>query len=235
MGAFEWKWLPRAKILDWYPWQYQNLLTEESDEKETTHQLQPTLVVNSRPSLVTLLIGLAFIVGAAASYMVLNRSSAQSSHYNIHPIFRSDPPKLDYTCGNTTAEAVALGCTFDQLSLSWMPNQCPRDDVDNFLDRLGPDEWKFYYDQKHTAEIDSVETLSMLEDHYYYMRAELHAQHCLYMFTRFFHVIMRGGRVDAIAANLKHWDHCLGLVSGLIKEGTFDRPKTTGVIKMNGC
>ncbi|KAE9379515.1 hypothetical protein N431DRAFT_460768 [Stipitochalara longipes BDJ] len=70
------------------------------------------------------------------------------------------------TCGNTSAEAIAVGCEFDILSYSWMPPQClDRDTAEEFEDWLisndryqGP--WPFFTDETGKERVIDKETLS---------------------------------------------------------------------------
>ncbi|KAF7539510.1 hypothetical protein G7054_g2066 [Neopestalotiopsis clavispora] len=42
-----------------------------------------------------------------------------------------------YTCGNSLEEAKARGCTFDPMTVQWLPKQCSRAGVDEFLSAHG--------------------------------------------------------------------------------------------------
>ncbi|KAK6220663.1 hypothetical protein LQW54_002108 [Pestalotiopsis sp. IQ-011] len=42
-----------------------------------------------------------------------------------------------YTCGNNIEEAKARGCTFDPMTVQWLPKQCSRAGTDEFLSAHG--------------------------------------------------------------------------------------------------
>ncbi|KAF7595715.1 hypothetical protein BBP40_005159 [Aspergillus hancockii] len=48
------------------------------------------------------------------------------------------------TCGNSTAEALALGCKFDQLMWAWYPAHCPHYANDEYLNAEPERPWRFY-------------------------------------------------------------------------------------------
>jgi hypothetical protein len=61
---------------------------------------------------------------------------------------KSDVPTATNThlCGNSTAEALALGCTFDQLMWSWYPPGCPHYANDEFMNAEPENPWVYYVD-----------------------------------------------------------------------------------------
>jgi hypothetical protein len=47
------------------------------------------------------------------------------------------------TCGNSSSEALSLGCSFDQLMWAWHPKQCPHYANDEYLNAEPENPWKF--------------------------------------------------------------------------------------------
>lgn len=56
-----------------------------------------------------------------------------SCRYIHHPELATTPPPLKFSCGNSTAEAIAKGCTWDALSSHWLHPECPHDFSAEFL------------------------------------------------------------------------------------------------------
>src|SRR2546429_3633694 len=54
-------------------------------------------------------------------------------------------------CGNSSAEALSLGCSFDQLTWAWYPPHCPHYANDEFLNAEPESPWR-YYDDPHSRE-----------------------------------------------------------------------------------
>ena len=238
MDRTEPKWSP-IKMPTRISRQYQDVPVDDVDEVDEEDEVGPAQRGGPRRGLTqlfaVLLLGIFFIAGMATQYIVQDVSSMQIPHPSNNPTYGSEDPILAYTCGNSSAEALALGCTFDRLTLTWMPTQCPRDETDKFIERLGPTGWQFYHDKEHTVEIESVDALSKLGDEQFHTTVHLHSYHCMFIFTRFYDVMKRGGRVDALSASSGHWSHCLELVLRLIDENPIEQPDAAARIKFNGC
>ncbi|CCU74671.1 unnamed protein product [Blumeria hordei] len=108
-------------------------------------------------------------------------------------------------CGNSTTEAKALGCQYDVLLNSWVPEPClERDFVDEYLD---DDSWTAYRDEALTQPIPTIEEMSEIE--LYYTSLRDHMNHCAMMWKRQFWVLYKEKpAIDTMSASPRHTDHC---------------------------
>lgn len=112
----------------------------------------------------------------------------------------------DLSCGNTTEQAESLGCEYDPLSACWMHPDCPRDYTDEFITYNNGDSFHYYYNHEGTRRIDSWYDLSQLG--YYWSSTREHLVHCSFILRRGHDTRARGARVDSMAGDLHHSDHC---------------------------
>ena len=79
--------------------------------------------------------------------------------------FRSKQP-ISCNCGNSIAEAIARGCTFDGMSTAWLPPACRDEELSYEFDHSGPGpngEWGYYADQDGNVSL-SLQEVSMLAE-----------------------------------------------------------------------
>ena len=91
-------------------------------------------------------------------------------------------------CGNSTREAIALGCKYDSLAQSWLPDHCRDDELVEEFEKSGPNEgggWSFFRDQNHTSPM-TYEEVSMLPDTggQWFTEWDWHAAHCMYYWKK---------------------------------------------------
>lgn len=95
-----------------------------------------------------------------------------------HALTGADPTCY---CGNSTAEALALGCKYDSLAQGWLPDHCRDDELAEEFEKSGPNEgggWNFYRDKNHTIPM-SYDEVSMLADTggHWFVEWDWHAAH----------------------------------------------------------
>ncbi|KAK8032678.1 hypothetical protein PG990_002412 [Apiospora arundinis] len=131
-----------------------------------------------------------------------------------------EPPSsyTPLTCGSSSAEAEALGCVFDPLVASWLPAGCPNDGSAEFAALVERENLTYWRDEdgRPTGElIDPAHFRHMDGVMYWGTRLE-HLSHCAYTLKRIVHAQHRGDRLDVVAGNFSHTDHCVNfLVEGL--------------------
>jgi hypothetical protein len=128
-------------------------------------------------------------------------SPAQSRNSSIRP------------CGNSSAEALARGCSFDQLMWAWFPKHCPHYANDNFLQAEPERPWVFYTDP-HTKEVATEDKWSKVLDNEIFVYGERreHLTHCVYMFLNLGQIFRDGGRYTPKHVNYEHVEHCAGIM-----------------------
>jgi len=142
------------------------------------------------------------LVGAALR--ITGRRLHQSNHTTVAST-EDDSGQLSL-CGNSSAEALARGCTFDQLMWSWYPPSCPHYKNKEYL---RAEEWTFYLDTegKEVATGDMWRKAIDNEVPLWGERRE-HLTHCVYLFLSLGQIIREGSRFPAIMVEDEHLDHC---------------------------
>lgn len=114
------------------------------------------------------------------------------------------------TCGNSTAEALALGCSFDQLLWAWLPPSCPHYANDEFL---AAGDWKYYVDPHGREEAVGENWAHALDNHkdLWGERRE-HLTHCVYLFLSLGQVIRDGTGYSNRLVAYEHLEHCTRIV-----------------------
>lgn len=109
------------------------------------------------------------------------------------------------TCGNSSAEARSLGCSFDVMSFAWLPAHCfDRELTDEFL-ALRDWEWFLDIDGIHAVALDSIIAGGYPQ---LYVTQEYHLYHCTFMWRKMHRAVLRGGPLDSYIGNFNHTTHC---------------------------
>lgn len=169
------------------------------------------------PSLSTLkdLILIAFaILGFVSLLQLLTNTHAHIHSEEAATGTCQDAPKVaSCDCGNSTAEAVALGCKYDSLAAAWLPEHCRDDELTAEFERSGPGvngKWKYWADAAHTKEI-SIEDIAKIADNQelrFHMSGHWHVIHCLFYWRKEHRARFNGKMVEPRSDNEKHIKHC---------------------------
>lgn len=103
-------------------------------------------------------------------------------------------------CGNTVAEAVSLGCQYDDIAGDWFPEKCIDHGLLAEFTQAGPGPgggWQYYKDRKgkekiHTSNMSDY-TISVGA---YFATRRWHASHCLYNYLEKAVQVSATGEVD---------------------------------------
>ncbi len=168
---------------------------------------------------------LALFVGASVMFIVLHNTPSLLHAFQDN----------SFHCGNTSAEAISRGCTFDPVTVEWLPKVCPRDALDDFLRSSGRDEgYRYWFDEAGTDEIEGYEALSKIDGRYYWTTQREHVAHCKYMILRSYYVMARGDMVNSLSQLEHHWRHCLDYEMEVDKEKD-DVITTKGKVGFGTC
>ena len=119
---------------------------------------------------------------------------------------RPQPEELSpQTCGNSSSEALSLGCSFDVISFAWLPARCfDQELVDDFL---ALKDWQWYLDAgaQQTADLASVAAGAYDE---LYVTQEYHMYHCTYMWRKMHRAMLAGDVLDGYVGDMHHTAHC---------------------------
>lgn len=157
------------------------------------------------------LVSMAMIMtGASIAY----NAQATSTPVNARP------------CGNSSAEARANGCVFNQLAWAWVPKTCPSYADPEFKEYR---EWKYYEDldgNMEAATKDVWEKVYNNEMPLYTIKGE-HMTHCVYLLLSQAQIVRDGSKTIPKMREYGHIEHCakhllmkLKEVEGFDKIGT---------------
>jgi hypothetical protein len=120
------------------------------------------------------------------------------------------------TCGNSIAEARALGCHFDVMSFAYYPPACRDSELhDSFVQRYSHD-WEWM-----TMDYEPISVAEVLQGNHAELRAksDFHQLHCLYEWQRLIRAVAFHRPLDFKLGDAGHAHHCS---RGLLQENTKD-------------
>jgi len=109
-----------------------------------------------------------------------------------------------FHCGQSAEEAKTLGCTFELMTVSWVPLECHDVELNEEFRRVR--DWRFYSDLKGSREIGEVELSEMTVKAY--GTNEFHRMHCGYSWMKMHRALETGRRIDKGLSYYKHTTHC---------------------------
>ena len=171
------------------------------DQKKSRKFLEPSL------STLKDLILLSF---AILGFISLLKSLA-STQAHAHSEGAATTASCD--CGNSTAEAVALGCKYDSLAAAWLPEHCRDDELTAEFERSGPGvdgSWTYWADGAHTKEI-STDEIAKMADHpgvLFHMTGHWHVIHCIFYWRKEHRARFNGKMVEPRSDSEDHIKHC---------------------------
>ena len=157
----------------------------------------------------SILAGIALFLVAVAIYVLVSGESLIPQH----------PSHIAGPCGNSSAEARAMGCSFDQLMWAWYPKYCPHYANDRFLNAEPEQPWRFYTDPyaKIQATKDDWDKLLNNEIRVWGERRE-HLTHCVFMFLSVGQVVRDGTRYTPRQVDYEHLEHCAELMLEALRD-----------------
>ncbi|RAL15946.1 uncharacterized protein BO97DRAFT_440543 [Aspergillus homomorphus CBS 101889] len=121
------------------------------------------------------------------------------------------------SCGNSTAEATALGCSYDPLSACWLHKDCPHDYAEDFATFNDGKPFQYYYDHEMQHPMKDYTEVGNNEQGYYFTVTREHLVHCLFLLRRGHDVYKRGDRVDTMLADTGHVAHCANFLADYLR------------------
>lgn len=122
-------------------------------------------------------------------------------------------------CGDSTAEAISLGCKFDSLSMAWLPEHCRDDELTAEFNTKGDGpngNWVYYADKLHTEQVDVAAVAAMGNDPSarVHMNKDWHMVHCVYYWRKQFRTRANGKIVEPRSDTEDHIKHCGMVIMG---------------------
>ncbi len=176
--------------------EYKKVATNDSAES-LSESPNPTrehpLLVFSRRKIISFIITFTTLITLAVLVFSTRRSALLSAQNHSSP----------QHCGTSREEAISLGCSFDQLTATWLPASCSRKWEDEFLNTTGMG----YYTEIHGTE--AVDFSKLEFNTTYHSNRVHHVAHCLYMFLR---LGDKGTPLDGMTLDPHHQKHCVSLI-----------------------
>ncbi|KAI1310392.1 hypothetical protein F5Y03DRAFT_392330 [Xylaria venustula] len=123
------------------------------------------------------------------------------------------PSPKSCNCGNSTAEAVARGCEYDELGAAWLPAHCIDRELLNVFHESGDGpggHWQYWSDVNHTHSMTLEEVGSLADDvgSRFYTTFQWHKSHCFFYLWKIQRSRSTGVTVEARYDNERHTKHC---------------------------
>lgn len=132
-------------------------------------------------------------------------------------------------CGSTDAEAMAMGCRYDQIAVDWLPEYCIDNDLVAEFDASGPDangSWPYFEpitmfgseNETDFVRIDNAEIDSFArEGRGYYATREWHVLHCMFTWRKQFRARFQAEKVEPWNNHEGHIKHCSEYIISAVK------------------
>lgn len=88
-------------------------------------------------------------------------------HRGHHGYSEQQPIRSNCDCGNSTVEALSLGCKYDSLAAAWLPEHCRDEELTVEFETMGPGpngRWIYWADSDHAQEVNLEEIAAMADD-----------------------------------------------------------------------
>lgn len=204
-------WWPRAlRRADHADSKYQAMLDDDSaaDEDSVPYTLSVARKAQRIPTwAIIAALSVALTISLGVTFTLLHQQAKQLTQGKV------------FSCGKTLDEAMKGGCTWDELTNSWLPAECPRAAEAEYMaswgNQGGAESWIVYADKNGTIPVDRSQMVfqnrtDLFTGHsVWWTTAGQHAAHCAYMLQRFAMVTSAGGRLDFMTANINHTIHCI--------------------------
>lgn len=130
-------------------------------------------------------------------------------------------------CGESIAEARAMGCKYDSIMTAWLPDHCRDDELTEEFNNagFGPNgEWEYYSDLEKTHRL-SLEEVANLADvgGLFFVTQGWHVRHCHFVWRKQFRTRWTKIQISLRDDNEMHIMHCMGMAE---KRDPLDRITT---------
>ncbi len=192
-----------SRMIPWWDWSYRRVSSDSPVEKQSEtiddeNERQPERIQQYRRithAIRNIIVYLFVVVCGVAILVVVSLYEFRAKN-NV-------PTRL---CGNSSVEALSLGCTFDQLTWAWYPPSCPHYANNEFLDA---EQWH-YYDDPHSMVPVAGENWTRALDNQQDLWGERreHLTHCVYVFLSLGQIIRDGTPYAPKLVRYEHLHHC---------------------------
>ncbi|GAB0137726.1 hypothetical protein EsDP_00005981 [Epichloe bromicola] len=122
-------------------------------------------------------------------------------------------PTTPCDCGNSVAEAKAMGCVYDDLAPAWLPQHCMDHELKAVFDKAGDGpggRWQYFADANLTQRltVDEVALFADSPEKYFYSTPRWHLMHCNYYWRKMFRSHLNGVQIEGRYNSERHVKHC---------------------------
>jgi hypothetical protein len=190
--------------------------TSLQDGKPNTGIRRLSLKLGLLVAVVAAIIGLAiFIVINSRDHHMRDKTD-----YIIetHVSSTSKTNNKPHPCGNSSAQARELGCSFNQLTWTWLPPNCPSYANDLFMS-TEERPWVYWEDlgQTRVVEGDVWEQVLNGELRIFGERRE-HVTHCIFLLLTYAQIIRDGTPYFEKLAQYEHAKHCTDILLEIVRK-----------------
>ncbi|KAK4455390.1 Pre-mRNA-splicing factor SLU7 [Podospora aff. communis PSN243] len=126
---------------------------------------------------------------------------------------QTQPTRKGCDCGDSTAQARALGCRYDSIGAAWLPAHCIDQELMDEFDTSGdgPDgRWQYWADSNHT-QLFTMEEVAALADSpgsLFFTTPRWHFMHCFFYWRKQQRAKFTGVTIEVRYDNERHVKHC---------------------------
>ena len=175
-----------------------------------------------KASIFVIVCGIVLIIGIG--YRSQRRHNASETSVGIDP--------LQSRCGNSSAEALSFGCSFDQLTWAWYPPHCPHYANKEFVQAEPEAPWRYYDNLSYSnpLHVEDRNWIEILDSgvELWTERRE-HFTHCVYLFLSAGQIVWEGGTYIPRIINSEHFEHCASLLLASLRQDSRWYSIDTGV------
>lgn len=137
-------------------------------------------------------------------------------------------------CGTSITEALQRGCTYDQLTLRWLPENCSRVGLQEYMDASAPAGWKYWLDNEGMKPVQDISLY--VNGTALYTTEREHLTHCAYQLIRAASGLQSRGPLDTRARDFNHNHHCsMRLLGAAMQSPGLDEITTFVHNKLGAC
>lgn len=195
---------------------------ENVDEKPVQMQSGPTPRRKTSFYAKVGIAGLILLAAIGAIWRIHHTKQPDFSFYEnleTHVLSNTKTNDAPHLCGNSSAEALALGCEFDQLTWAWLPKHCPHYANDEFLHAEPGKPWKYYEDVHGKTAIDARTWQAVLDGELIiFGERREHLTHCVYLFLSLGQIIRDKTKYIPKLVEYEHIHHCSMLLLDVVRK-----------------
>lgn len=194
-----------------------NVCSNETTQTRKSPWMPMHLSRTSQSLLITIVLIFVVVLGIGLPASLLIKSSSSQTTSQHHP----------NRCGNSTQEAISLGCSFNQLMWAWYPAQCPHYADQDFIKA---ENWTYYQDFHGNGKISAEHVIEAMDNGItLWTQQREHVTHCVFMFLSLGQIFRDGTAYTERMTNYAHIEHCVDIILEVVRKDRDWQKITTSV------